>query len=171
VLAVAAYNRRRMLPLLAPGAEDDERAWRRLVTTVRAEAGLILGVLVITGVLVAQDPPASPAAVELRASAVVAGTTVVDLVVDPARVGRATVHVYVSAPNGLPEDGVLDLVASATPPEGERSVALPLAPAGRGHWIASTEVFDVAGTWRLRLVIVRDTGASQTVVIDVPVAR
>lgn len=54
-VALAAGNRRRLLPALDRHGEDGA-TWARLLRTVRSEAALLLGAIVVTGVLVNLDP-------------------------------------------------------------------------------------------------------------------
>jgi copper transport protein len=183
VMAVAAYNRRTMVPLLeergerSPVAED--RAWARLVTTVRGEALMLAGVLVVTGALVAQEPPVAPGAGSRTVTASVEQDLEVDLTLDPARVGRVTVHLYVLERDGRPSERAerarVALFAPPTPalPDGDE---LPVgvidpAPAGIGHWIASTELLDRPGPWRVEIELVLTDGARTVVPLEVRVER
>lgn len=182
VLVVAAYNRRTMVPLLeerstmTPDAED--RAWRRLVLTVRGEAVMLLGVLVVTGALVAQEPPVAPGAAAVSVVATVDAGLAVDLTLDPARVGRVTVHVHALEPDGRPSERVasarLDAWSPPTPalPDGPPApLPIELAQAGVGHWIASTPVFDRPGTWRVDVTLALASGREVATRASIEVAR
>jgi copper transport protein len=183
VMAVAAYNRRTMVPLLeergelAPEAED--RAWARLVTTVRGEALMLAGVLIVTGLLVAQEPPVAPGSGATTVVVTVDEGLELDVTLDPARVGRVTVHVYARETDGRASErattAVLDVYAPPTPalPEGppEPTDRLELAGAGVGHWIASTERFDRPGTWRVEVMVGLADGSVVTADLAIDVTR
>src|SRR5699024_4145557 len=77
IVAIAAYNRFRLVPALA-GAPTGAPRWRTLIRTLACEAGLLVVVLVVTGVLTNLSPgpdeqPAGATApaetIELEASA------------------------------------------------------------------------------------------------------
>jgi copper transport protein len=173
VVAIAAYNRRTLVPAVtsrvAPaGASVDvtpdavagrtaasEDAWRRLDTTVRAEAGLLVVVALLTGFLVTTQPAAEAAGLTgpVMATAALGDELEVDLVVDPAAPGLNTLHVYVLEPSGQPSGEVDDLRLEFTYlPEGIGPIEVEPFVAGPGHWTASIEDLRFAGDWEVRVV-------------------
>lgn len=164
VLAIAAYNRRVVVPRLP------SRGWATLRSTVRIEVILLSAVLVVTGALVTQQPAADRAGV--TGIAVVETTLgaeqVVEIVVDPARTGRNTIHVYVLDPPGMPSDAVNDLALELTFAEQDIG-PLRVEPffAGTGHWIANVDAFAFPGSWTITVVAGMDRFTEERVEVDV----
>jgi copper transport protein len=173
VVAIAAYNRRTLVPavtsLAAPaGASVDvtpeavtdraaasASAWRRLDTTVRAEAGILAVVVLLTGFLVTTQPAAEAAGLTgpVMETAALGDDLEVDLVVDPAAPGLNTLHIYVLEPSGQPSGEVDDLRLEFTYlPEGIGPIEVEPFVAGPGHWTASIEDLRFAGDWEVRIV-------------------
>lgn len=169
VLAAAAYNRWRLVPdVEAAGAsgassegegegEGDPRpGWRRLATTVRLEALLIVAVLAITAVLV-NVTPARSAQVQSEAVANFTApltTGQVNVLVTPAEVGTNVVHIQYFDDAGRPLDAIKQVSLELT----ERAKGVgpiePPAPTriAPGHYIANGVDVPLAGTWDLTLI-------------------
>lgn len=175
VLALAAYNRLRLVPLLrSEGGPDDDASWARLVTTARGEAVLLLGVLAVVGLLVVQRPPVAPSAVGTVASAPLVDAAVavtVDVVVDPAVAGRNVLDVYALERSGRPAGAVRDARVEATARGAGAApvVPVPLSPAGPGHWSATTDALGSAGAWRLTVVLTLVDGREASATVDLEV--
>jgi copper transport protein len=152
VLTALGYrNRSRFIPALGhlagsgqpPGAEG-----RGLRANLRLEVGLIAAVLGIVAVLVSYAPPdetnPGPASgtVEL-------GEQVLDYTVDPARVGRNQMHLYLfDAEDGSQFDGAREITATATLSSKEIGpLPVSLRKAGPGHYVAPDLQFGAAGDW------------------------
>ncbi len=144
VVAVAAYNRGRLVPAVAaraapaggsetttspPGAEASTEtadvpatvrrsraAWRQLRTTLTIEVGLLVAVLAVTGALVTIQPAAQAAGVTGAAQVVVPLSEGLDVevIVDPNEVGRNALHIYVLDATGRPAGDVDDLALELT---------------------------------------------------------
>lgn len=147
VVAVAGWNRYRLLPRLH-GADDyrsRHATAQHLRTAVRAEAALLVVVVVLTGFLVNRSPePSAQAATGQAAGAsptLTATASDVRVVahVHPQRVGRNTIVVQLQDPTGEP------LEPYATPTVSISSEAVDLGPRPLTS-IAS-------GTYRLQVVI------------------
>jgi copper transport protein len=157
VLLLAAVNRRRLVPAIERRDRDAgaDAAWRALRRTVRAEALLVVMVLFVTGTLVSQRPAAVEAGLtgSLQTAAPLTDELTVDLVVDPNRAGRNTLHLYVVEPTGRPTDTVEDLSLELTfVPEGIGPIELELFPVGPGHWTGTVDAFAFPGAWEVRVV-------------------
>lgn len=110
VALIGAHNRLRVVPAIVAGTA--ERAWRLLRTSVALEAGALVLAIALTAVLVNLTPARTEAGVGALFSETVAladagsgeevGT--VNVVVDPNRVGRNTIHLYFYGPDGRPAD-------------------------------------------------------------------
>ncbi len=177
LLLIAVLNRRRLVPAVAArltpaGSSDDatpdsreqvERraraAWAHLRRTVRLEAVGVALVLMLTGFLVVQQPAADELGVTGAYQTTVEFTDELDLdvVVDPNRVGRNAIHLYVLDPTGRPADDVEDLRIELTYLAEDIGpfVVEPFA-AGPGHWVANVDQLRFAGEWRLRVVAAVD---------------
>jgi copper transport protein len=194
VLAVAAYNRRRLVPAvtarLAPAggaAEVDgsgtvaagdrvvarsHAAWSQLRTTMLLEVLGAALVIALTGFLVSQRPAAEAAGVTgaFEATAQLTDELEVDLIVDPNRAGRNAIHVYVLDPTGRPAETVDDLrLELLFVPEGIGPFELEPFFVGPGHWTATLDELAFAGEWQVRLVVGVDRFTEATAEIPVVV--
>ncbi|HSK22152.1 MAG TPA: CopD family protein, partial [Egicoccus sp.] len=173
VLLVAAYNRWRLEPAVAArvapagGSADVEvsagdrtatrsrAAWSQLRRTLALEVAGIVAVVGVTGFLVSQRPAAEAAGVTGAYQVTVALTEEydVDLVVDPNRVGRNAIHVYVLDTTGRPADAVEDLRVELTyVPEQIGPIVIEPFVAGPGHWTANVDDLRFAGEWDIRVI-------------------
>lgn len=172
VMAGAAWNRYRFVPMLASlqhppvdrEVEHDRQsddaaptasAWGRFGTVVRLEVVGLVVVLAITGVL-ANVTPAS----EARSTGPV-GVTVdfgeegtMEVVVDPARVGRNDIHVYLKEASGDFDDRFDEAVFRLELPSQDVG-PLDREPvrAGPGHFQVVSTPIDVPGEWRLTVLV------------------
>ena len=141
-VAVAAVSRRRVR------REPDDP---RLVRSVTAEMGLLVVALAVTTVLVAARPAIAERSVIGEASAVV-GDRVAQVVLEPAQVGGAALHVYLTSPRGA-LDQAEEITVSATLDERDIGpLSLPVFPAGPNHVTNPAAVLPVAGTWTIEIV-------------------
>jgi copper transport protein len=148
-------RRRYWAPARSPGpgavavAAPDVGRLRRLVA---GELTVAVGVLVLTSLLVNAVPART--AVEKPFSAELAvGAVLVEVTVDPAKVGPADVHVYTFDRDTGAVRGVEGLTAELRQPaRGIGPLAVPLREAGPGHWSAYGFDLPVRGEWRLDVV-------------------
>lgn len=191
VLALGLYNNRRLVPAIARrrrragtvagqpvpagGAEGVERAdaaWRRLAAIVRVEAALLVAVLGVTGVLVSLQPAAEAAGITGAYSTTVPFEEIgqMTVTVDPNRVGRNEVHLYLLTETGRPAEQVDDVTVSLSQPD------LDIGPirreprlAGPGHFIYSGPDLSVPGTWEVTVEVAtsRFDVATATVAVTV----
>ncbi len=182
VLALGAYNHRRLVPAIAraggmnlaragrhrlpvpaggstaaarPVTEDSVRAWRLLRRTVRLEVAGLLAVIAATAVLVNLQPAASAAGITGAYStyAPISEDYQVSLTVDPNRAGLNQVHVYLLDTTGRPVDDAEELTLRLSQPE--RDIG-PLertpSPAGPGHWTLTGPELSLPGPWVIEVV-------------------
>jgi copper transport protein len=193
-VAVAAYNRSRLVPAIAArqapagasvdtdaGTDADEvrvvrrsrGAWRQLRTTLGIEALLLVAVLLVTGFLVVQRPAADAAGVTGIYDTRVAITDDLELevVVDPNRAGETNaIHLYVLDATGRPAGEVEDLrLQLAYEPQDIGPFDIEPFPAGPGHWIANVDELTFPGEWRLRATAGVDRFDEQSVELTIPV--
>ena len=147
-------------------------AWHRLATTVRIEAVILLVVALITGSLATTQPASEAAGLGgwYEVTAPLDEELEVDLVVDPNRVGRNTIHIYVLDGTGRPAEQVDDLTLELAYPEQDLG-PIPIEPffAGTGHWIATVDDLTFPGDWEVEVTagLGRFDEASTTVTVPV----
>jgi copper transport protein len=174
VVAIAAYNRRTLVPAVvaravpaggasldeadvatADGPPAGEEAWTRLTRTVQLEAVLLVAVLGLTGFLVTTQPAAEAAGLTGPASVDTALTDDVTLnvTVDPAEVGLNAIHVYAFDDTGQLTDEIDTVRLEFTQVEDDIG-PIPVEPfvAGPGHWTATIDDLRFAGDWEVRVV-------------------
>jgi copper transport protein len=146
ILAVAAYNQRKLVPAIqAAGTE----AWTRLRSTVRLEVlGLVL-VIGITAVLVNLIPARDAAGITgpLSERRPLGEEHFVDITVDPNRVGRNEVHIYVFSNDGRSADAEEISVGLTLPAEDIGPIEREPTPTGPGHWTLTQAELPIAGRW------------------------
>jgi copper transport protein len=197
VLAVAAYNRQRLVPAIAarlapaggsvdaeadagatPPAAGDQlvarsgAAWHQLRTTLLLEVVGLALVLALTGFLVSQRPAAEAAGVTgvYETTAALTDELEVDLIVDPNRAGRNAIHVYVVDATGRPADDLDDLRLELTYlPEDIGPFELEPFFVGPGHWTATVDELAFAGEWQVRVVVGVDRFTEATAELPVVV--
>lgn len=171
VIAVAAYNRRRLVPAVArhvvpAGASVDDasgqtrdanhlQAWHTLQRTIRVELAILGVVLAITGFLVSTQPAAVAAGLSgpTFVTAPFGDDLELDLSIDPSTPGRNTLHVYVLEPSGQPSDRIDELRWEFTYlPEQIGPIVVDPFVAGPGHWTATIDDLRFAGDWELRII-------------------
>ncbi|KAA1425671.1 copper resistance CopC/CopD family protein [Nocardioides antri] len=154
VVAVAAWNRLRLLPGVSEGAHEARRrgtyAVRRAVTV---EAVLLVGLLGVTGFLVEQppreDPATTAAATATAVGRAVAGDLQVLAVLDAGTGRQRQLTVQVQDLAGEPVD------LHARPEVSLRSGDLdlgtvPVTPTGAGTYLADV-TFPSAGAWEVQV--------------------
>jgi copper transport protein len=164
-VAIAAYNRRRLVP-------RDGAARRTLARTIGAEAALLVSVVLVTGFLVQQNPPAGVGSREPRAAEPVRGHADLGglqatVTLDPAAVGDNTVTVEIDNSAGAPAE-------LFTPPRlrvlgDDADVGdVGLEPVSLGVY-AGTVSLPVDGTWRFQVSVRVDefTNPVATVALEV----
>jgi copper transport protein len=164
VVALAAYNNRRLVPAIRNGA-----GWDRLLRTVRLEAVGLVGVVAVTAVLVNIVPARVDAGVDAQVvrMAPLGADQTVTLVVEPARPGVNEVHVYIT---GARLDAAHDDLAIEFVPPGAQHAAATVTPprVGPGHWLHLGGELSENGVWEIRLIS-RADGDAQRVTMTVPV--
>jgi copper transport protein len=159
LIAFGAWNQRRALPALVDAAEAGETPGAigvKLRRSLRTEIGLFVVVLGVTSALVSYSPTTAtgdgatggPFAAEKTNGPVQAQVTV-----DPARVGRNTIHLYLfDAKSGAAFEGTKELTASISLPARDIGpLELKTRRAGPGHYVVEGAAVAVKGDWALHL--------------------
>lgn len=191
VVAVAAYNRRQLVPAVAtlavpagaaadvePGpagaaGSDTSAAWRQLTSTVRLELVLLVAIAGVTGFLATTQPAAEAAGLTgpVAETAALTADLDVDFVVDPAEPGLNALHVYVVDASGQPTDAIEDLrLAFTYVDEGIGPIDIEPFVAGPGHWTANVDDLTFAGSWEVRIVAGEDRFTEHEVTIPFELA-
>jgi copper transport protein len=170
LLGLGAFNNRVAVPQLRRGI-GSAREQQRFARTVAAEVCLMLAVVGLTAALVQQRPARSL----LTATGPYSATSQIgpyelDLVVDPARVGRGQIHLYLLDRSGQPARGIAEvrLAASLTRPR-LGPLRYSSTPAGPGHFIAPATQFPIAGSWRLTTRVRRGEFDQWSVTTTIPI--
>ncbi|GAA1509003.1 copper resistance CopC/CopD family protein [Nocardioides humi] len=174
VVAIAAFNRFRLVPRVAQdGGHDRRRRASGLVRrTVLAEAALLVAVLGVTGFLT-QKPPGGEAPGQAQTADTGVATGVVDddlkvlAVVDPGPGLQRRLIVQVQNLAGDPLD-LYDAPAVALRSDSVDLGAISVVPAGSGTYTADV-VFPHTGAWRLQVSIRVDEFTSPVATVDLQV--
>jgi copper transport protein len=180
LVALAAVSRsivrrRRAAPLDAPDsaiAAIDDKTSKGLRRSVGGEVLFGIGVLAVTALLVNAQPARTAQAAQSKVfSTTLKGgqgteSILVNITVDPAKVGVNTMHVYTLTPQGL---NLTIRNISATFSQGSTSLNAQLHRGGANHFLSSNVVLPNAGNWQLVVHVIRgefgDTPVSTTVPI------
>jgi copper transport protein len=174
VVALAAYNRFRLVPQVTDGlGHDGRRRGVELVRrTVAAESAVLVAVLGVTGFLT-QKPPGGDAPTQQATAetGVVTGAATDEIkvlaVLDAGTGLQRQLIVQVQDLAGEPLD-LYDAPAVALSTDTVDLGVIPVVPSGAGTYVADV-VFPVAGTWQLQVSVRVDEFTSPVTVVDLPV--
>jgi len=178
IVALAAWNRRSLLPRLLEPTEDgdsDPRShqWNLLRRTVRIEVFVIVAILAFTAILANITPARTAVGTTSNFSAnQTVSTGSVQLLVGPAKIGVNSVHVQYLDKSNQAIDSALTLTIEFSLP----SVDLPpisrqVVKIGPGHFVQQGPEFSLAGTWTVTLVIRTGDFSEQRTSFEVPIQR
>jgi copper transport protein len=146
VFAIAAYNRSRLVPAVRKAGTA---AWARLRYTVQAEVAGLVVALLVTAVLVnlvpARDAAGITAPLSVRTQ--MGSEHLLDVTVDPNRVGPNEMHFYLFNEAGRPAQVESFLVELTMPSQGIGPIEREPAIAGPGHWVLPATDIPIAGRW------------------------
>lgn len=173
VLVLAAWNRRVLVPSFTtvPPTADTESAGRRLRRTVGAEALVILGVLVVTGVLTGITPARDAATrpeVQIVQEKVDTGT--VRVMVRPARVGANTIEIDYLDPTGQPVDvGKTMTVEFSLRSADVTGLVVEVPARSPGRFVLDERDLTPAGTWTMTLVVRTGDFTEQRSILEIEI--
>ena len=172
LIALGAWNRRRARPrlqALAAAGASPGAAGVELRRSLRAELVLMLAVLSVTAALVSYAPPVG-AAGPVSADAAL-GPARLELTVDPARVGRNQVHLYLfDRRSGRQWDRAKELTVTARlPGKGIGPLTLTPAKAGPGHYVIRRAGLAPKGNWQLEVTALVSDFDSHSARLEVPI--
>ncbi len=148
VVAMGAYNQRRLVPTLR---QAQSAAWPKLRRVVRAEVAGLCAVLVVTAVLVnlvpARDAAGITGPLSVRAEA--GPDHLLDLTVEPNRAGRNEMHLYLFTDDGRPAEASNVLVTLSMPAKDIGPIEREPTLTGPGHWTLSGAELPLPGRWNV----------------------
>jgi copper transport protein len=155
LMALGAYNQRRLLPRLRRAAAEGATPGRDgflLRRSIRTEVALLAVVLGVTAALVSYAPSGSVSSGPQSETASF-GPADLQLTVDPARVGPNEMHVYLTdKQTGAQYDRVKEFRVSLVLPEEDLGpLEAETRKAGPGHYVMNGALFGVAGDWEVKV--------------------
>ncbi len=166
-------NRGRVIPGLRRLVEQSQAAGgigRMARRTLRSELALMGCVFGVTAALISYAPPIDTASGPFSANATL-GPALLEMTVEPARVGLNTIHLYlIDAKTGTQFTATRELTVTARLPA-KGIGPLPLHPivAGPGHYVLNSAVLSPGGTWDIELVDRISEFEEFTRVVKVPI--
>jgi len=125
----------------------------RLRTAVILELGVVAVVFALTSALVNAVPAraalARPYSVEVHAGP----SVLVDVVVDPAKVGSLAVHLYTLGADGAPLDVARAMATLSLPGRPVDPISAPLTKVGPGHFASYGVNVPISGRWSLAVAL------------------
>ena len=171
LLALGAYNNRYAVPKLKREACSAVEQ-RRFLRAAGLELAIMAAIIGVTAVLVTEPP----AKASIQASAKYATDTVpigpleVNYIVEPARTGPNTIHLYFFKPkSGFPAN-VDDAKLTATLPDRNLGpLRIPLQRIVPSHYTTSSAVFPEPGDWQMTMEVRKGAFNSYTQTVTVPI--
>ena len=153
IAAVGAYNHFVVVPAAVAG-EQRVAAWAKLRRTVATETAAMVLVIGLTSVLVNVTPAFAVAGRPFAETAPL-GTGTAQLVVDPARTGPTSLHLYVLDATGRTVDLAPRAVTFELSLPSARIGPIDRIPlkAGPGHFQLDGDDFAIAGRWQVTVVV------------------
>jgi copper transport protein len=170
LLALGAYNNRYAVPRLKKQIASVVEQ-RRFLRAAGAELAIMAAIVGVTAVLVTEPPAkASVKAAKYATDTVPIGPLELNYIVEPAKTGPNTIHLYFYKPkSGFPAN-VDDAKLSATlPSAGLGPLRIPLTKIVPSHYTTSAGVFPQPGDWQVTFEIRRGAFQSFTQTVTVPI--
>lgn len=170
LLALGAYNNRFAVPRLKRQIASVVEQ-RRFLRAAGVELAIMAVIVGVTAVLVTEPPAkASVSAAKYATDTIPIGPLEVNYLIDPAKTGPNTIHLYFYMPkSGFPAN-VADAKMSATlPSKNLGPLRIPLTKIVPSHYTTSSGVFPEAGDWQVTFEIRRGQFQSYTQTVTVPI--
>jgi len=174
LIVIGWANRERLIPLLQRIAQvggEPSGAGLLARRNLRGELILMMCVFGVTAALITYAPPIDAASGPFSTDTKL-GPALLEMTVEPARVGPNTIHLYlIDAKTGAQYTATKELSATARLPA-KHIGPLPLKAsiAGPGHYILSSAVLSPGGTWAIEIVDRVSEFEQYTRVVKVPVS-
>jgi copper transport protein len=175
IVAIAAFNRYRLVPSLTNTSTDDAAApllWARLTRTVRVEALTLVAVLAFTAVLVNVTPARTEQA--LAPKTVSLSQPVADglvaLAVSPALAGVNTMVIQYTGADGQPDDVANTLTIEFSLPSAQLGpITRQVIKSGPGRFVLEGPELSLRGTWDVTLKVRTGDFAQEQSSFQVPI--
>jgi copper transport protein len=170
LLALGAYNNRFAVPRLKKQIASVVEQ-RRFLRAAGTELAIMAAIVGVTAVLVTEPPAkASVKAPKYATDTVPIGPLEMNYIVEPAKTGPNTIHLYFYMPkSGFPAN-VDDAKLSATlPSRGIGPLRIPLTRIVPSHYTTPAGVFPEPGDWQVTAEIRRGQFQSFTQTVTVPI--
>ncbi len=171
VVVVGAHNRFRVVPAILR-SPTGSRAWSLLRSSVRFEAAALVVAIAFTAVLVNVTPARTEAGIgEIFSETVLLGDLgSVNLVVDPNRAGRNTIHLYFYDEDGRAAEIADDVTLRFSLPSDDIGpiVREPFR-AGPAHFQLDGDELVTGGRWTVEVSAAVSRSESAAVEVEVPV--
>ncbi len=170
LLGLGAYNNRYAVPKLKREA-CSALEQRRFLRTAGAELAIMAVIIGVTAVLVTEPPAkASVSAPKYATDTVPLGPLELNYIVEPAKTGPNTIHLYFFEPKrGFPAS-VDDAKLSVTlPSRGLGPLRIPLQRIVPSHYTTSSGVFPEPGDWQATIEVRKGAFNSYTQTVTVPI--
>jgi copper transport protein len=174
LIVIGWANRERLIPALqriAETAGGPGGAGLLARRNLRGELALMLCVFGVTAALVTYAPPIDAASGPFSVNTTL-GPALLEMTVEPAKVGPNTIHLYlIDAKTGVQFSATKELTATARlPAKNIGPLPLKASLAGPGHYILSSAVLSPGGTWSIEVVDRVSEFEQFTRVVKVPVS-
>lgn len=156
LIGLGWINRRRIIPALRRILDMDESPGATGIVArraLRSELVLMLAVFGVTAALISYAPPIDAASGPFSINTTI-GPAVLEMTVEPARVGLNTIHLYLfDAKSGSQFTATKELTVTAALPSKDIG-PLPLKPniSGPGHYTLNAALLSPGGNWTVKLV-------------------
>lgn len=156
LVTLGAKNRRRIIPALVARRGKGEGPGRSGVlarNNLRLEVVLVTVVLAVAAALVSYPPP-STGGVGPVSGSVTTGPDLLEYTVDPARVGRNEVHLYLfDNSTGAPVEVKSVQLSFSLPDSDIAPIEADLRKSGPGHYVAPAAELAVKGDWKAQAAV------------------
>jgi copper transport protein len=172
-LALAGYNRWRLVPAVTNSAATGSDPRRRLRRTVMVELAVLAAAVLATSVLVDTAPARIGATgpQPFNQTLPIQAGLELNLLVTPGAVGLNEIHVTYVDQAGMLDDRVESVVIEMSLPfDGIGPIVTNGALVEPGHYLARTENLVVAGVWRIEVVSRIGQFEQRRTAFDVPIS-
>lgn len=164
-------------PTEPAGDDEDLRvrtglAWLRLRRAVRAEVGILVAILLVTGVLQNERPAAEALGIggTFQVTEELTEDLNLDIVVDPNIAGQNSIHLYLLNDAGRTVSDVEGVSMSLSLPDQDIGpIERQPVVSGPGHWVLNGRELALPGTWEITADVRIDRFTSATVTVPVVV--
>lgn len=172
VVALAAHNRRRLVPEVSGATDAQPEAWRRLRRTMAAELVLVLVVFGLTSRLVQVTPARTAAALASTTTSRTVDTAdgSARLTMSPSRAGTNSLRVQFLDASGQPADLATSAMFEYSLPAAELGpITREVVKTGPGLFATTGRELSIAGDWTIVVTIRTGDFTEQRVEFTVPV--